>query len=297
MGQAGLQQFSDREKWIFELWKALRDSVPGQPPLSFAQIVLLGRDQLKHWADNSGEINALHALEQHLLGGFPEKEAKEFLKKKGVSDPSMQDAILHSAQDVETGAGPKRYHVLSLGLLADTVEAERRTGAKRPLPRLSDCRPASWIVSRSKFLQSMPSATDERRIVRLARTPRFDELALKQICNRDPDANKEERRQIHGYTFIQDAAQSGWFVVHPRVREAILNVPKCAEKEEIQEQHQDWEKLWQDRSKQPTDDFAGLAWFHSYQLEWKEATKAWEALAQKARADSRMQDHHQLTDW
>jgi len=293
-GLEGLQQYTEREKWIFDLWKALREPEP--VATSFAQIVLLGRDDLKHWCGYVSEIKALHALEQHLLGGFSENEARVFLKKKGVSDPAMQEAILHSAEDLETNVGPRRYHILSLGMLADTVAAEKFAGIT-PSPATLKLPPGKLDALAERFLQSMRSPIEDRRIVRLARTPRFDNHALEEICSPDPDVNAEERKRIRGYTFIQEAPLAGWLVVHPRVREAILSLPRYSEPDEVKGQHEDWEKHWQNRSKAATDDFAGLAWFHSYTLDRKVAAKAWEALAEIARKDCRIEDHHQLTDW
>jgi len=290
-GQSGLQEFTERECWIFEFWKALRG--PEQQP--FVQIVLLGREPLSHWCEYLSEIREVQALEQHLLGGFPEPEAKAYLRKKGVTDLAMQEAILHSAAD-EADSGSKRYHVLSLGLLADTVAAGKSAG-KEISPDTLKLPPGQLDKLAMRFLQSMRTPTEERRMVRLARTPRFDEKALKQICSPDRDTNKEERKQILEFTFIQKSVRAGWLVVHPRVREALLQVSRYSEPDEVNEQHQEWQKLWQDRSEKETDEFAGLAWFHSYQLDPKKAMTAWSKLAGEAAAARRIEDHHQLTDW
>ena len=295
-GLTGLRQFTDREKWIFDLWKALRARVAGGEPTPFVQIMLFGRDQLKHWEENSSEIHALRALEQHLLGGFSEKDARDFLGKKQILEPAVQEAILDSSLDMESHDGPKGYHALSLGLLADTVAEDRRAGRNAD-PQMLKLPPGKLDELASRFLQSLPSSTEERRMVRLARTPRFDKEALQRICSPDQDTNIDERRRILAYTFVQAAATPGWFVVHPRVREAILSLPKYSESEETRQENRDWEEIWKTRSKLSSDEFAGLAWFHHYQIDRDGALTAWRTLAETARKELRMRDHSKLLDW
>jgi len=298
-GGAGRQQFTDREQWIFELWKALReDPAPGsgQSPAPFVQILLLGRDRLTHWEEYCAELVALRSLEQHLLGGFSEADAREFLGKHAITELPLQNAILQSSLDVETASAENGYHVLSLGLLADAVTSERRAGRSVD-PRTLALPPGQLDQLAARFLQSLPSPTDERRIVRLARTPRFDHEALRRIAAPDPDQNAEECRRILAYTFVQDAARPGWFVLHPRVREALLALPKYSEPAESKAHHQDWAALWKSRSATSDDDFAGLSWFHDCHLDRESALKTWSKRVEKAREEVRMTDHYRLLNW
>lgn len=245
-GVSGRQQFTDREQWIFDFWKACQAPATDGIRRPFVQFVLLGRDRLTHWEEYCVEINALGALKQILLGGFSEPDAREFLAKHSIEDRALQDAILQSALDVETHAPVKGYHPMSLGLLADTVAVERTAG-REPDPGTLALPPGKLDELAQRFLQSLPTSTDERRIVRLARTPRFDEQALEHLCGPDRDVNVEERRRILAFTFVQDAGLPGWFTLHPRMREAILSLPKYAQPGEANGHHADWVNHWRQR--------------------------------------------------
>ncbi len=295
-GLAGRQQFTDREQWIFELWKACQAPAPDGQLRPFVQFVLLGRDRLTHWEDYCTEILTLGALQQTLLGGFAEQDARDFLAKHQIHDRVLQDAILQSALDVESQALVKGYHAMSLGLLADTVTVERQAG-REPDARTLALSPGKLDELAGRFLQSLPTPTDERRIVRLARTPRFDERALEHLCGPDRDANVEERRRILGFTFVQDAGAPGWYTLHPRMRQAILSLPKYAQPVDVDEHHAYWAHHWRHRSQAAEDEYAGLAWYHDYQLDREKALENWRRLAERARGELRMRDHARLLEW
>ena len=238
----------------------------------------------------------MRALKQVLMGGFSEKDARELLGKRQITDEALQKAILDSARDVDTKLEDPGYHALSLRLLADTVEEERSQG-RRSEPETLQRTPGKLDRLADRFLQSLPSGVAERRIVRLARTPRFDVEALAAICSPDRDQRIEEVRHILGYSFVQLTDLTGWYSLHPRMREAILQLPKFNTQTDAEAHHQEWASYWRSRSQDLFDDFAGLAWFHDWQNDREAPFNHWRALANQARGELHTRDHQRVLEW
>jgi hypothetical protein len=186
--------------------------------------------------------------------------------------------------------------VLSLRLLANTVEEERSQGCTTE-PETLRLPPGELDRLADRFLLSLPSGVAERRIVRLARTPRFDVEALAAICSPDRDQRAEEVRHILGYSFVQPTDLTGWYSLHPRMREAILQLPKFNTQTDAKVHHQEWASYWRSRSQDLCDDFAGLAWFHDWQNDREAAFNHWQAFASQARGELRTRDHQRVLEW
>jgi hypothetical protein len=105
-----------REAWIRDLCANL-DGV---------LVVIAGQNRLD-WPEIDPAWDDRECLEQHLVGGFSETDARELLGKYGATSRRLQDAILRICAETEIKAGNAQetaYHSWSLGLCGDIVFAE-----------------------------------------------------------------------------------------------------------------------------------------------------------------------------
>ena len=280
---AGFQNEEHRrlqEKWIQEL----------AAEFDFALTVIAGQNRLTwdeadpDWADH---------LEQHLVGGLAEHDAREFLGGCGIEATGLQDSILATSRESAGG-----FHCFSLGLCADIVFAERRAG-REPEAKTLHFRPQDWEMLASRFLKSLPSDAERRWIEQLALTPRFDEAAARYAFSSQHSAAQDAAwESLHSYSFVENLSSiSGWFAVRAQMRWALENQP--AAQARVGQDHGLWQSYWASRSQSAADDSAALSWYHHYCIAPAEAMKSWNGLAEAARTavPPRMQEHFSLLRW
>jgi tetratricopeptide (TPR) repeat protein len=281
---AGMQNTEDRrslEKWI-------RDVAAN---FDFALTVIAGQNRLDweeaepDWAEN---------LDQQLVGGLSESDARQFLRNCEIDGAELQDAILATARETDGGG----YHCFSLGLCADIVYAERRSGHE-PQPETLRLRPQDWEALARRFLRSLASDGERRWIERLALTPRFDEQAGRAAFSADPSAAQDaEWEGLGDYSFIDPLpGTGGWHAIRAQMRWALENQPTAQAR--VEKDHGWWREYWTARSASAVDDAASLAWYHLYRVAPDEALSDWVGLAQAARGavPPRMQEHYGLLRW
>jgi tetratricopeptide (TPR) repeat protein len=270
-----------REKWIRE----------AAANFDFALIVIAGQNRLDWeeaepaWAQN---------IEQHLVGGLSKIDARQFLRNCEIEGADIQEAILATARETDGGG----YHCFSLGLCADIVHAERRSG-REPEPETLRLRPQDWEALARRFLKSLASDAERRWIERLALTPRFDELAGRAAFSPERSAAQDAEWEALGdYSFVQPLpGEHGWYAIRAQMRWALENQPSAQER--VVGDHRWWREHWKARSAASVDDAASLAWYHRYSLEPDEALPEWEQLAEAARGSvpPRMKEHFGLLRW
>jgi hypothetical protein len=158
-------------------------------------------------------------LEQHLVGGLSERDSRLFLQHCGITDPSMQQAVLRVSVDTETATTGDdiAYHPFSLGLCADTLRHE--PGAD---PASFDMAPGDVTRLADRFLKSLAGPAYEIWVRRLALTPRFDETAARTAFSANRDVNQDAAWQyLGGFSFVRAADEPGWWTLHLRMREAL----------------------------------------------------------------------------
>lgn len=280
------QQY-EREKWIGDLYAGLSNVL----------LIVAGRDRLT-WEEFDADWHNPANLEQHLLGGLSEHDARQFLERCGITAAPLQQALLAASthrKGTRRGSRAASYHPFSLGLCADTVVAERERGIETD--------PASFALSpgdagklAQRFLKSLADAAHEVWIRYLALTPRFDETAARAAFS--PVHNAAQDAAWNGlmdYSFVVPAETPDWWTLHTRMQEALLSRQTGA----LAKQQAQWRDHWQSRSQSSTDEFAALAWYHHFQMDPVDALEKWNTLAVTARTaiPPRMTDHLRLLDW
>jgi len=283
LGVLGQAQSSEREAWVRSLYMV--DS-----PLL---LVLAGRDQLRWHEQDPGYANPA-CLEQHLVGGLSEGDARDFLTKCGIADQALQDAVLRVSIDLETTGGDDGpgYHPFSLGLCADTIREETARGGAVD-PATFDMAPGDTARLAQRFLKSLSDPAHEIWVKRLALTPRFDEAAARAAFCPNPGAPQDAAWQaLRGYSFLRDADIGGWRTLHARMRDALADQHSSAPQED-----RFWVNYWPGRSHSETDAFAALSWYHRYRLSPSAARDEWRTLAERLRQVGRMREHYALLGW
>jgi tetratricopeptide (TPR) repeat protein len=275
-----------REQWV-------RDVASN---FEFALTVIAGQNQLT-WQEADPEW-ANH-LEQHLVGGLSQTDARQFLSKCTIDDAELQDAILATARETDSDDPAKvGHHCYSLGLCADIVHAERRAGLITVAATLR-LRPGDREALARRFLKSLDSDQQRRWIERLALTPRFDGSAARAAFSPERSAAQDaEWGTLGGYSFVKALPGSpGWFAIRAQMRWALENQPSAGER--VRADHEWWRSQWQSRSRSAADDAASLAWYHWYCVEPVTALQKWDRLALAARTEvpPRMQEHFSLLRW
>jgi tetratricopeptide (TPR) repeat protein len=281
---AGMQNTENRrslEKWI-------RDVAAN---FDFALTVVAGQNRLDweeaepDWAEN---------LDQQAIGGLSETDARQFLRNCEIDGAELQEAILATARETDGGG----YHCFSLGLCADIVYAERRSGHE-PQPGTLRLRPQDWEALARRFLKSLASDGERRWIERLALTPRFDEQAGRAAFSAERSAAQDaEWEGLGDYSFVDPLpGMRGWFTIRAQMRWALENQP--AAQARVESDHGWWREHWKARSASAVDDAASLAWYHRYSVAPVEALAEWGRLAEAARGavPPRMREHFGLLRW
>jgi tetratricopeptide (TPR) repeat protein len=268
-----------QEKWIQDL----------AAEFDFAFTVIAGQNRLS-WDDADPEW-ASH-LDQHLVGGLSEEDARHFLSKCEISSTDLQNSILATSKESTGG-----YHCFSLGLCVDIVLNERKAGHE-PAPDTLHFNPQEWEKLARRFLKSMASDAERRWIERLALTPRFDEAAARKAFSSEQSAAQDAAWEgLHEYSFVEHISGSQWSSIRAEMRSALKNQPSALER--VKQDHQAWKEYWSGRSKAVADEAAGLAWYHSYCLDPSAAMDLWNELTVSARKaiPARMREHFSLLQW
>jgi tetratricopeptide (TPR) repeat protein len=267
-----------REQWIREM----------SANFDFALIVIAGQNRLT-WAD--AEPDWEEHLDQRLVGGLSEQDARRFLALCGILQTELQNSILETARESEDS-----FHCFSLGLCADIVDVQRESGHDLP-PDALRLRPGDWEALARRFLKSLSSDAERRWIERLALTPRFDETAARNaFSSTRSTAQDEQWETLPDFSFVE-LLSKGWFAIRSQMRWALENQP--AARERAVADHHWWREHWTSRSSSPVDDMASLAWYHHYAQEPVTALEAWKDLIESAREASppRMREHLALLQW
>ncbi len=281
-------QIHDSQKWVKELYHEK----------SSLLLVLTGRDRLI-WGDQQGAIFAEEKhLEQHLVGGLSEHDAREFLTKCGIEDIALQDAILKVSEDREIAndGGEIGYHAFSLGLCADMIFKSQQDG-KQVDPATFDMAPGDTLKLAEKFLKSLGTdSAYELWLKKLALPPRFDERAARSALGGEPgEVQNAAWKALLSYSFVQPATEPGWYKLHAKMRDALEEITQNSSQRE--ENHRWWQQEWESRSTTDCDNFAALSWYHQWSLEPEAALEEWVSLAKRERAALHMQQHANLLTW
>jgi tetratricopeptide (TPR) repeat protein len=285
----------------FEREAAIRDLYHPESPLL---LVVCGRDKLR-WDEADVRWQDHRHLEQHLVGGLSEDDARRFLTKCGLVEPPMQEAVLRVALDVETESGeassaprPIGYHAFSLGLCADTVSSEERLGRGEGGAASFDMVPGDTQSLARRFLRSLHDDATDLWVKRLAWTPRFDEEAARAAFG-GPHTGVETGaawRQLRTFSFVQPADSDGWYRLHSRMRFALCRM-QGEQTDDARLAHEFWREHWTARSVTDADDIASLAWYHDWHLAPSDALATWRRLTEDARRAGRMLEHSRLLNW
>jgi tetratricopeptide (TPR) repeat protein len=269
------------EKWIREV----------AANFDFALTVIAGQSRLD-WEE--AEPDWAEHLDQQLIGGLSETDARQFLRSCEIEGAELQDAILATARETDGGG----HHCFSLGLCADIVYAERRSG-REPQPETLRLRPQDWEALARRFLKSLASDGERRWIERLALTPRFDEQAGRAAFSAERSAVQDaEWEGLGDYSFVDPLpGMRGWHAIRAQMRWALENQP--AAQARVEGDHGWWREHWKARSASAVDDAASLAWYHRYSVAPTEALAEWRRLAKAARGavPPRMREHFGLLRW
>ncbi len=277
------------EDWVRELAR----------PKSRILLVIAGRDRLD-WESADPAFAAPNRLEQHLIGGFSESDARIYLQKCGIKTQALRDAILRVCEESVSGEsdGIPSFHAFSLGLCVDAVEEERARG-EEPAPESFDLKPGNVDQLAVRFRKSLPTDAMQHYLRLLARTPVFDrDAACAALRGPDIHAQTAAWERLIRFSFVQPAQDAGWFRLHPIMRECLNaeSVPGQLD-EDAKADHEFFSAYWNDRSESAFDAPAALAFYHGFNLSPASACQAWEAQAKSARKELNMSRHLHLLTW
>ena len=254
----------------------------------FALVVIAGQNRLS-WDE---DLDWAEYLDQHLVGGLSENDARQFLTRCDINAAELQDCILATSRESTGG-----YHCFSLGLCANIVVNERDAG-REPEAETLRFHPQDWDKLSRRFLKSLDSDADSIWIEKLALTPRFDETAARWAYSSERStAQAAAWRKLQGYSFVERLSDSEWFSIRAEMRAALRNQPSAQER--VTEDHKQWKDYWSSRSEATADNAAGLAWYHFYCLDPIGAMKKWSELTKSARTSvpARMKEHSVILGW
>jgi len=268
-----------QEKWIQDM----------AAEFNFGLTVIAGQNRLS-W-DEADPDWASH-LDQHLVGGLSEDDARSFLVKCNIDATDLQKSILATSKESTGG-----YHCFSLGLCADIVFNERKAGTE-PAANTLHFNPQEWEKLARRFLKSLASDAERRWIERLALPPRFDEAAARWAYSSERSAPQDAAWEgLHDYSFVERISGSRWSSIRAEMRAAMKNQPSARLR--VMQDHRLWTEYWSSRSKSTTDEAAGLAWYHTYCRLPTLAMAIWSDLAESASEaiPARMRENHSLLQW
>ncbi len=287
------ERLFDAQQWLRDLYD----------PKSGLLIVLAGRDRLTWDRDHDSPFAEANALEQLPVGGLSEADARDYLGQCSITDPRLQQAILQACEDTETGGEPSAggaqgYHAFSLGLCADTCWVLRQRGVAID-PATFEMTASDTRTLATRFLRSLGGdGAYAEWLKRLALVTRFDEAAARACFSSAPGAEQDFAwRSLAGYSFVGHAEDSGWLMLHARMREALDAIEQTDNEVHWREGHKWWRNHWSGRAESETDHFSAAAWYHDWQIDAAAARREWNVQAESARASRRMADHYALLSW
>jgi len=287
--RASDESLFEAQRWLRELYH----------PQSGLLIIIGGRDRLNWDKDPTAPFAKKKHLEQHLVGGLSATDAKLFLTRCGIDSPALQQAILTVSIDQETSQTSEKseegYHPFSLGLCADTCQNLTRQEASID-PALFDMSNKDTRELAARFLRSMGGdGTYAEWLKRLALTTQFDEAAARACFSDNPGREQDFAwNTLSGYSFIRQTQTPGWFALHARMKESLVEIQHADNEARWHDSHQWWHSYWTKRSE---NHFAAKAWYHHWCIEPVEAAKNWKQRIETAIDKLQMQAHYELLDW
>lgn len=285
-----------RENWVRELYRTN----------SGLLLVIFGRDKIQ-WDEVDTDFKEKQYLETHCVGGLSYDDSLRFLRKCGITNPILQEAILRVCCERPSGGArspsdPRSsgYHPLSLGLCVDTVQAEQRRGRETE-PESFSMGSNDLHALAQRFLKSLQSRNFENWILKLSATPRFDYDAAVTSLNgffSAPFSFSDARGEwtlLIGQSFVSEIG-NGWYSLHSLMRQALRN-KLGLDDARMRAVHEEWLLYWSSRSDAADDGMRALAWYHSYYIDPVKGLQDWKSLAETARKECRMVDHFHLLAW
>jgi tetratricopeptide (TPR) repeat protein len=237
-------------------------------------------------------------LEQHLINGLTEKDAREFLMRCGFESSAVQEAMLAACLTSEDGV----YHTFHLGLLADLGWVEREVNRREVTATLfSTLPPGDWTALTLRFLKSLAHQSDADWLRKLAITPEFDEVAARAAYSSQPSQSQDTNwRMLQSLSFLVSLeGKQGWWTIHSAMQRAIIESLRLSELDRWRDIHLWWREYWQGRTSFSGDAAAPLTWYHDWNLGKEDALREWNELASSARlaVPADMAFHHRLLLW
>ena len=289
--RSSTDRLDSAQSWLRELYH----------PESGLFVVIAGRDRLD-WDRVNTVFASEKYLEQHLIGGLSKSDSTLFLSNCGITDSSLQDAILSVCYDEETQLirpnSSIGYHPFSLGLSADTCQNFHSRG--------ESIDPNSFRMDKGdiheltrRFLRSMGGdGAYALWLKKLALTPQFDEIAAKVCFSEHASVERDAAwDELKTYSFFRPTQQAGWYSLHAKMREALSETLQIAHNTKWIEHHHTWQNYWQSLSENHEDLMAAKSWYHIWCTEPGTAKNKWNQLAKTTRQELRMADHYTLLDW
>ena len=282
----------ESQRWLRELYH----------PESGLLIITGGRDRLNWDRDPTSDFAKEKHLEQHLVGGLSVTDATLFLTHCGIDSLPLQQAILTVSLDKETDQATEKedagYHPFSLGLCADTCQNLTRQNELID-PALFDMSSEDTRELATRFLRSMgANGTYAEWLKRLALTPQFDEAAARACFSDNPGREQDFAwHTLTSYSFIRQTQTPGWFTLHIRMKESLVEIQHSDDEIHWHKGHQWWHSYWTERPADKTKLFAAKAWYHHWCVEPEQAMDNWNRLAQTARNELQMMRHYELLGW
>ena len=278
----GSEMQSGVHSWEYEQW--IRDLAS---TFDFGMLVIAGQNKLT-WDEVDPSWRPY--LEQHVIGGLSDADARSYLDSRGIVGCDIQEAIVNITRVEGEGC-----HCLTLGLCADTV-GHGFTDVFADLTVLSATDRAELAV---RFFKSLKSDAERRWIERLALAPRFDEEAARKAFSSDHSAAQEAAWEaLLNYSFIvRSPGTEGWLAINGQMRRALKTRPNTEDR--LSRDHVWWKEYWGARSITRFDLPASLAWYHHFCISPNSAIDIWVALAKESRTSipSQMSDHFHLLQW
>ncbi|CAN5709937.1 hypothetical protein BH11ARM2_BH11ARM2_34300 [soil metagenome] len=269
------------EEWVRRIYQSLPSVL----------VVLAGRDRVV-WGEVERDWDHPRYVQQHLVGGLSEHDAREFLGRCGVGEPLLQEAILGACLDVSV-QGDQAYHAYSLALATDAVQEERKV--RVPDPASFRLRPGDHDELAQRFLKSLGRREMEPWVIRLSLTPAFDEAAAKEVY--EGEAKSLAWDDLLDFSFVFETEPgSGWWTLHARMAESLRHFA-ARKPERCREWHEAWRAARKARSEEPDDRFAFQAWTHAWRLDPQPAQVEWDRTVEEFRRRALTLRHYAMLDW
>jgi tetratricopeptide (TPR) repeat protein len=185
----------EREAWVRELVAQLPEVL----------WVICGREQLR-WAEADTEWGG--ALQQHLIGGLSDNDARQFLTSCGIDDPAIQSAIVTSSQGVP----------YFLDLAADTwVEIKERRKRQPVTEDFAHTR----LETFDRFLRHLTHP--EVETLKVLSVPRFWDYPLCEalVTKFQTGFSLTAFADLCRFSFISESSPTGSHTMHQLMRQSL----------------------------------------------------------------------------